>query len=1142
MLNTESINENCSDVFPNLSDLLGQFHQKIKKLNKFLKFIEGFNKNEIRPKPAFLINFKNDEANTILRANTLESNSFRANSLVVETLSPFKKKKDSTKNYNEEFHDSLNSKEKHIKHMKSKKNLNRSSRFSTESHGLSPEKRPLNSLSKNKPLLENYADKKKSFYSVISNFYLTRKFINLLKNFTSKRTPKYLNKYHFDLMNDKSFYYDEYLKTEAQRDCDLQQNIKPANFSTRIGHLFKRTYDYFDHFFAVFDINQSFTTTWNAAVVISILFFFIYLPLFACFEDKAIEEFEFFVILKFTSLAIQLLDVAKRLNTSFYKKGNLIMDRREIVKHYLRNQLWLDIASIGPILYQEFAMGVKFDESSNEYSRLMTFLFFLKFSQFQYIVKKFEEMIFIDEMFHNSLSMLKLIFRILVLSHIFACFWYMIGKSHLYEETWLTKFELSDKGVWTKYLNSYYYVCVTMNTVGYGDLTPQNPLEKLFAIIFIYIACGVFAYSLNSIGTIVNDLTKRSNELSKELNVINEFMNEKNINFDLRMRVRNYLEYIFKEEKIEKVEEQSQIIKKLSESIKEELLIEANGAVIRDIKLFSLNFSEDTLRKTVLIMKEIRFTPGDIIFNRNDYNNKDLYLIRKGAVELFLYNEFNQCTSDITVIKRLKEGELFGEKSFFTNKERLVSGRSIDFTTVYVINQEDFIAILRKNTKDFEKFCKIKDSINVYNEYGDLFVKCASCNQNTHLIDQCPLVHYLPAQEIIIQRYTYNPSQKRESFKRNFNRYKFQTLCKLESIEKKAFLFQANNMTKFDSDDDESEGTSIVATTLTNKSNSTISEHDDIEKDPNEDSKENEEEEKHEKILEKDETSSSFRLHEIAREKRNVHRKSGKKRNILYLKKQSSSRSNAEKSRSIEMSRRSDETFQIDSLENMEIILNNCESASSTSSSLHSMKKINFSSILMKLFDHFNKLQKKKQGFEKKNSGNQDFGNNIGSVEIIERSFEIDLIKSYEAYYVDGNIDVILDKIEETRKKKMQKKMKRAKSIYNILIPVENTQKERSRFFDTEINGVVNKKNNIMRRNFFKNSRNLEKLIMEDQFNIDKFKAYYIKKYEKENRIGCWERLRKWLKSFIRKRRTKTRIATLQKNLETKESQKRFKD
>jgi len=1057
----------------------------------------------------------------------------------LEMFSPFKKQQNSSKNI-EHLDSSLNSNEKRLKHLKSKKKIERSSQFSMDVHEINTVKRPLNSLLRSNKLLSengNIIDKKKSFYNVISNFYLTRKFINLLKNFTSKRTPKYLNKFHFDLMNDKSFYYDEYLKTEAQRDCDLQQNIKPANFSTRIGHLVEKTNDYFEQTFTVFDINHSFTTCWNAAVVISILFFFIYLPLFACFEDKAIEEFQFFVILKFTSITIQMLDVAKRLNTSFYKKGNLIMDRREIVKNYLKKHLWLDIASIGPILFQEFAMAVKFDESFNGYSRLMTFLFFLKFNQFQHIVKKFEEMLFLDEIFHNSLSMLKLIFRILVLSHIFACFWFMIGKSNLYKETWLTKFELSDKEVWTKYLYSYYYVCVTMNTVGYGDLTPQNPLEMLFTIIFIYIACGVFAYSLNSIGIIVNDLTKRSKELSKELNVINEFMNEKNINFDLRMKVRNYLEYIFKEEKIEKVEEQSQIIKKLSESIKEELLIEANGTVIRDIKLFSLNFSEDTLRKTVLIMKEIRFTPGDIIFNKNEYNNKDLYLIRKGAVELFLYNEFTQSVSDITVIKRLKEGELFGEKSFFTNKERLVSGRSIDFTTVYVINQEDFLAILRKNTKDFEKFCKIKDSINVYNEYGDLFVKCASCNQNTHLIDHCPLVHYLPAQDIIIQRHTYNTLQPREFFKRNFNRHKSQTLCKLESIEKKAFIFQANHMTKIDSDEEESDGTSFVATTLSHKSNSTIIENDDIENDHNEDSNENEEEEKQEKILEKDEASSSLKFREATREKNNVQRKSGKKRNILYLKKESSSRSNMDRSRS-------NDTFQINSLENMEIIMNNCESPSSTSS--HPVKsKISISSILMKLFDHFNKLQKKKQDSLKTKTGNQDLGNNVGSVEIIERSFEIDSIKSYEGYYANGNIDVILDKIEKTRQKKMQKKMKKSKSVYNYLNVIENTQIERSRFIEnTEINSVINNKNNIMRRNFFKNSRNLEKLIMEDQFNIDKFKAYYIKKYEKEKKIGYWEKIKKWLKSFIRKRRRKkTRIATLQKKkFETNESQKRFQD
>ena len=58
------------------------------------------------------------------------------------------------------------------------------------------------------------------------------------------------------------------------------------------------------------------------------------------------------------------------------------------------------------------------------------------------------------------------------------------------------------------YVNAYYYMTVTMVTVGYGDITPVNIYERYFAILTMLIACGIFAYSVSSINTIVNSMNE----------------------------------------------------------------------------------------------------------------------------------------------------------------------------------------------------------------------------------------------------------------------------------------------------------------------------------------------------------------------------------------------------------------------------------------------------------------------------------------------------------------------------------------------------------------------------------------------------------------------------------------------------------
>ena len=52
----------------------------------------------------------------------------------------------------------------------------------------------------------------------------------------------------------------------------------------------------------------------------------------------------------------------------------------------------------------------------------------------------------------------------------------------------------------------------------------------------------------------------------------------------------------------------------LNETLKEELLLESYGGIFLNNPIFLKNFNEKSLRKLVKIIKEMRFIPGDEIF------------------------------------------------------------------------------------------------------------------------------------------------------------------------------------------------------------------------------------------------------------------------------------------------------------------------------------------------------------------------------------------------------------------------------------------------------------------------------------------------------------------------------------------------
>ena len=89
----------------------------------------------------------------------------------------------------------------------------------------------------------------------------------------------------------------------------------------------------------------------------------------------------------------------------------------------------------------------------------------------------------------------------------FSCLWHFIAIHNKDAKTnWLKESNLLDETWIVKYINCLYFSFVTMITVGYGDITPKNPLEKAFSIFNMIIACGYFAFSINLIGRIISEI------------------------------------------------------------------------------------------------------------------------------------------------------------------------------------------------------------------------------------------------------------------------------------------------------------------------------------------------------------------------------------------------------------------------------------------------------------------------------------------------------------------------------------------------------------------------------------------------------------------------------------------------------------
>lgn len=409
----------------------------------------------------------------------------------------------------------------------------------------------------------------------------------------------------------------------------------------------------------IFHAEDKFLHFWDALVLLCTFIYCVETPVAFVFN---VQPGIGYVAYDLALSCIYMADVAIRFRTARFINGKLVDDINAISSDYRKNGFRRDIFTMLPIVSIAFSLGAP--------AQLAHILGLVRVVRLKLLID------FTARAQNNSklspafVKIASLLFWVLISAHWIACGWILTGA-------------VSDKyGDGENYLRALYWCITTLATVGYGDITPQNPVQMVYTICIMIAGAGMYGLIIGNVSNILAKRDAAKVHFQEKVEKINAFMKYRSIPNTLQRRVNGYYRYLW-ESRLGY--DEAEVMADLPGSLKEEIVLFLNRELVERVA-FLKDAGPNLIRDVVAQLRPVVFTPEDCVFKAGDVGHC-MYFILRGKVEV-------TSRDGATVFATLGDGSYFGEMSLLLSQPRSASVRAIDYCDMYMLEKESFEHVL----------------------------------------------------------------------------------------------------------------------------------------------------------------------------------------------------------------------------------------------------------------------------------------------------------------------------------------------------------------------------------------------------------------------------------------------------------------